>query len=151
MIHNLTYIAKLLLICLLMLSCDKTKQENKQNQSHPNIIYILADNLGYGNIGVFNLQRKIRTPNIDQLVARCIKLTQLSIIRLKASESEQQNLHDKYPETAEELKKEMTSLIKNERSTQVKPQPNDPPLNGKPWFQITQFTNKNNSILNQNQ
>ena len=32
----------------------------------PNVIFILADDLGYADIGCFG-QKKIRTPNIDQL------------------------------------------------------------------------------------
>ncbi|MHC4431843.1 MAG: sulfatase-like hydrolase/transferase, partial [Planctomycetota bacterium] len=32
----------------------------------PNIIFILADDLGYGDLGCYG-QKTIRTPNIDQL------------------------------------------------------------------------------------
>ena len=41
----------------------------------PNIIYILADDLGYGDIGT-NGQQKTRTPNIDRLAAEGMQLTQ---------------------------------------------------------------------------
>ncbi len=41
----------------------------------PNIIFILADDLGYGDVGAFG-QKKIRTPNIDRLAAEGMKLTQ---------------------------------------------------------------------------
>ena len=43
-----------------LLSCNESKNSN------PNIIYILADDLGYGEIGVFG-QKHIETPNIDAL------------------------------------------------------------------------------------
>ena len=43
-----------------LLSCNESKDSN------PNIIYILADDLGYGEIGVFG-QKHIETPNIDAL------------------------------------------------------------------------------------
>ena len=45
-----------------------------ENKS-PNIIYILADDLGYNELGCYG-QEKIKTPNIDQIAAEGIKLTQ---------------------------------------------------------------------------
>src|SRR3954470_22119336 len=41
----------------------------------PNIIFLLADDLGYGDIGAFG-QKKIRTPNLDRLATEGMKLTQ---------------------------------------------------------------------------
>jgi arylsulfatase A len=40
----------------------------------PNIIFILADDLGYGDVGAFG-QKKIRTPNIDRLAREGMKFT----------------------------------------------------------------------------
>ena len=42
----------------------------------PNIIFIMADDLGYGELGCYG-QEKIRTPNIDRLAAEGMKFTQL--------------------------------------------------------------------------
>ncbi len=41
----------------------------------PNIIFLLADDLGYGDIGAYG-QTKIRTPNLDRLARDGMKLTQ---------------------------------------------------------------------------
>lgn len=41
----------------------------------PNIVFILADDLGYGDLGCYG-QTKIHTPNIDRLAAEGIRLTQ---------------------------------------------------------------------------
>ena len=43
--------------------------------SGPNIIFILADDLGYGDIGAFG-QTKIRTPNLDRLAAEGMRFTE---------------------------------------------------------------------------
>ncbi len=40
----------------------------------PNIVFILADDLGYGDLGCYG-QKKIRTPNIDRLAAEGMRLT----------------------------------------------------------------------------
>ncbi len=41
----------------------------------PNIIFILADDLGYAELGSYG-QRKIRTPNLDQLATQGMRFTQ---------------------------------------------------------------------------
>ena len=42
----------------------------------PNIVFILADDLGYMDIGVFNPKTFYETPNIDSLAKRGMKFTQ---------------------------------------------------------------------------
>src|SRR5512140_169482 len=44
-------------------------------QQKPNIIYIYADDLGYGELGCYG-QQKIRTPNLDKLASEGMKFTQ---------------------------------------------------------------------------
>lgn len=41
----------------------------------PNIIYILADDLGYGDVKVYNNNSKIATPNIDKLAMQGMRFT----------------------------------------------------------------------------
>ena len=56
-------------ICSLsMLSCQ-------QKPVKPNIIYILMDDMGYGELGCFG-QQKIETPNIDRLREGGMRFTQ---------------------------------------------------------------------------
>jgi arylsulfatase A-like enzyme len=41
----------------------------------PNILFILADDLGYGDVKCFNPQGKISTPNIDRLASQGMRFT----------------------------------------------------------------------------
>lgn len=41
----------------------------------PNIVYVMADDLGYGHLGSYG-QAKIKTPNIDRLAAEGMRFTQ---------------------------------------------------------------------------
>ena len=50
-----------LLLSVVLMGCNQQPFNNK-----PNIIYILADDLGYGELGVYG-QEIIETPNIDAL------------------------------------------------------------------------------------
>ncbi len=58
-------------------SCKSSYQEklDKIHNTKPNIILILADDLGYGELGSYG-QAKIETPNIDKLAKMGMKFTQ---------------------------------------------------------------------------
>ena len=43
--------------------------------SKPNIVVILADDLGYGDLGCYNSRSKIPTPNLDHLAADGMRFT----------------------------------------------------------------------------
>ncbi|MFN5423240.1 MAG: sulfatase-like hydrolase/transferase, partial [bacterium] len=58
------------LLFFLLLSSVLAAQENR-----PNIIYIYADDLGYGELGCYG-QTKIQTPNIDRLAKEGMRFTQ---------------------------------------------------------------------------
>lgn len=57
------------MLALFGLGCASTSDSHK-----PNIIFLLADDLGYGDVGSFG-QQKIRTPNLDRLAAEGVRLT----------------------------------------------------------------------------
>src|SRR5215203_5637438 len=61
------------LFCLLFLGC--TFLQLSYGQRQPNIIVILADDLGYGDVGCYNPQGKIPTPNIDRLAKAGMRFT----------------------------------------------------------------------------
>lgn len=74
----------LALVTILMVSCnDSKKKESKDTVANetadsivkPNIIYILADDLGYGDLSVYG-QKKFKTPNIDKLAEQGMMFTQ---------------------------------------------------------------------------
>ena len=60
-----------LLIVILIFSC--TGHKNTDNLK-PNIIYILADDLGYGDLGCYG-QETIQTPRIDKMASEGIRFT----------------------------------------------------------------------------
>jgi len=61
-----------LVFTLQIFSCSPKGQEQERQ---PNIIVILADDLGYGDIHAFNPDSKIPTPNIDALASGGMKFT----------------------------------------------------------------------------
>ncbi len=59
-----------IIIILICISCSNLKQYNES----PNFVFILADDLGYGELGAFG-QKIIETPNIDKLAKDGMILT----------------------------------------------------------------------------
>jgi len=50
---------------ILLISCNSSKEEQKKTDKQPNIILIMADDMGYSDLGFMG--SGIETPNIDQL------------------------------------------------------------------------------------
>lgn len=65
----------LVILVLTVVSCSIKKEKEVKKNAKPNIIYILADDLGYGDISSYG-QQKFSTPNLDAMVANGMKLTQ---------------------------------------------------------------------------
>ncbi|GAB3652193.1 arylsulfatase [Echinicola sediminis] len=53
---------------LFLLSCNGQEKSESEDSKYPNIIFILADDLGYGDLSCYG-QQKFKTPNIDRLAA----------------------------------------------------------------------------------
>lgn len=66
------YSALILLITGLLASCSKIQP--KQNTEDPNVIIILIDDEGYGDVGAYGATG-FQTPNIDKLASKGMRFT----------------------------------------------------------------------------
>jgi arylsulfatase A-like enzyme len=62
------------LTVILALRPSRARGAEPQAARHPNIIFILSDDLGYGDCGCYG-GTKIKTPNIDKLASRGLRFT----------------------------------------------------------------------------
>ena len=65
---------KLLVTLLLLTPVSCLLTPSAEGAPRPNVVFILADDLGYGELGSYG-QKKIRTPNIDKLAAQGMRFT----------------------------------------------------------------------------
>ena len=61
--------------CLVFGSATCAAQNSAPNNRQPNVIYILADDLGLGDLSCYG-QQKFKTPNIDALAQNGLRFTQ---------------------------------------------------------------------------
>ncbi|WP_111708302.1 arylsulfatase [Lutibacter citreus] len=67
-----------LLLAIVLVGCKKTKIENSPNKSKPNVILVLTDDQGYGDLGVHG-NTIIKTPNIDSFYDESYHLTDFHV------------------------------------------------------------------------
>lgn len=72
-VFTVAFVAVLNFSCCTNLA-QKNDVQSKENNM-PNIVYILADDLGYGELGVYG-QKHIETPNLDALAKSGMRFTQ---------------------------------------------------------------------------
>ena len=79
MLKRIFYLFLILFLFLGFESCVHTgplgPTMDKGKQSDPNIVLILADDMGYGDAGCYNPDSKVQTPNIDLLAAEGVRFT----------------------------------------------------------------------------
>jgi len=68
--NSRAFSALLALLCALFIGSPA-----RAAMAKPNVIFILADDLGYGDLGCFG-QTKIKTPNLDRMAAEGMRFTQ---------------------------------------------------------------------------
>src|SRR6516164_5577910 len=61
-------------LAVLFLGCSGPAPSSDRAGAPPNIIFILADDLGYGELGCYG-QKKILTPRIDRMAAEGMRFT----------------------------------------------------------------------------
>jgi arylsulfatase A-like enzyme len=67
--------ATAIIIGIVLFACSTGEKNKKEIAEKPNIIFILVDDIGYGDIGCFG-QEKIKTPAIDKMAAEGMLFTQ---------------------------------------------------------------------------
>ncbi|MEM1134781.1 MAG: arylsulfatase [Bacteroidota bacterium] len=64
------------IICVITACTQKEETQHKDKESSlPNIVLILADDLGYGDVSAYNPASKIKTPFIDKLASEGMRFT----------------------------------------------------------------------------
>ncbi len=87
-IFKFTQLASIVTVAMALQACNEKSaptaevkqpaqvaENTLRTDSRPNIIYILADDLGYGDIGAFG-QQHIDTPSLDEMAKQGMRLTQ---------------------------------------------------------------------------
>ena len=67
-----TYFASIASLLLFLPACNQESETG--NQKKPNIIYIMADDLGWGDLSCYG-QEKFQTPNLDKLASEGMRFT----------------------------------------------------------------------------
>ncbi|MEO5996855.1 MAG: arylsulfatase [Chitinophagaceae bacterium] len=88
---------KLLIIFFFTATILGIAAQAQQRNTLPNIIYILADDLGYGDVRIYNKDAKVNTPNIDALAKQGMRFTDAHTTSSVCTPSRYSILTGRYP------------------------------------------------------
>lgn len=78
---NVKFYISLIVFILMVMSCQQNDQEKTTGHQRSNIIFILTDDLGYGDIGAFHQNQRAaegvphhKTPNLDRMASEGMRL-----------------------------------------------------------------------------
>ena len=69
-----TVVGVLIGLSVILSSCERPTQETSRESGLPNILLIVADDLGYGDLGSYG-QKEIQTPFLDRLAGEGLRFT----------------------------------------------------------------------------
>ena len=72
-----------------------TKPKSTTDSNRPNVIIILADDLGYGDLGCYGA-KNVKTPNVDRLASQGIRFTDTHAIAATSTPSRYSILTGEY-------------------------------------------------------
>lgn len=92
---NKTYMTIALMSPLVCTAAMGAKKAKANNQQKPNVIIILADDLGYGDLGCYGA-KNVETPNVDKLAKQGIRFTDAHAIASTSTPSRYSLLTGEY-------------------------------------------------------
>lgn len=69
------HFASLLIVCT-VLRCGNAAAETNVEETKPNVVIFLADDLGYGDLGCYG-NDQVPTPNVDALATEGLKFSRM--------------------------------------------------------------------------
>lgn len=105
------------ILVLNLISPISSSASDEGQKKQPNIVFILADDMGFGDLGCYNSASKIPTPNIDKLAEKGIRFTNAHSPGAWCVPSRYGLITGRYPGRLPNLDNKKQSLIKPAQET----------------------------------